>query len=101
MYKVIGGDRKEYGPAELERIEAWLRDGLVDADTKIQKDGGPWVTLASLPEFAVAVRTTSRAARVVHGPATGLFVTGVIGFVSAARRASICSDSRIPRRSWH
>lgn len=52
MYKIIGGDQKEYGPVSLEQIAAWIRDNRANAQTLVQKEGGAWVPIGSLPEFA-------------------------------------------------
>jgi len=52
MYKIIGGDQKEYGPVTLEQIAAWIRDNRANAQTLVQKEGGPWIPIGSLPEFA-------------------------------------------------
>lgn len=55
MYKIIGGDQKEYGPVTQEQILQWLKDNRANAQTLVQKEGGPWVPLGSLPEFASAL----------------------------------------------
>jgi hypothetical protein len=52
MYKIIGGDQKEYGPVPLEGIVEWIRGNQANAQTLVQKEGGPWVPLGTLPEFA-------------------------------------------------
>jgi hypothetical protein len=52
MYKIIGGDQKEYGPVTFEQLAQWVRDNRANAQTLVQKEGGPWVPLGSLPEFA-------------------------------------------------
>ena len=53
MYKIIGGDQKEYGPVTFEQLAEWIRDNRANAQTLVAKEGGPWVPLGSLPEFAV------------------------------------------------
>lgn len=52
MYKIIGGDQKEYGPVSFDQLVAWIRDNRANGQTVVQKDAGPWVPLSSLPEFA-------------------------------------------------
>ncbi len=52
MYKIIGGDQKEYGPVPLEGIVEWIRGNQANGQTLVQKEGGPWVPLGTLPEFA-------------------------------------------------
>jgi uncharacterized RDD family membrane protein YckC len=42
-YKIIGGDGVEYGPATLEELRSWIRDGRVAAMTQVwRSDGGLW-----------------------------------------------------------
>jgi hypothetical protein len=69
MYKIIGGDQKEYGPVTFEQVSGWIRDNRANAQTLIQKEGGPWVPLGSLPEFASLLPVLPAAP--VSGP-TGL-----------------------------
>ena len=52
MYKIIGGDQKEYGPVPFEGIVEWIRGNQANATTLVQKEGGPWVPLGTLSEFA-------------------------------------------------
>ncbi len=53
MYKIIGGDQKEYGPVSPEQLASWVRDNRANGQTLVQREGGPWVPLGSLPEFTV------------------------------------------------
>ncbi|PWU20259.1 MAG: hypothetical protein C5B50_04430 [Verrucomicrobia bacterium] len=59
MFKVLGGDHKEYGPVTAEEIRRWIAEGRLNGQSQIQPDGGPWTSLASLPEFAQALRVQS------------------------------------------
>jgi len=66
MYKIIGTDQKEYGPVTAELIKEWIAQGRINAQTKVQSDGGEWKALGEFPEFAAAagsgvppLRTTS------------------------------------------
>src|SRR5271155_3164144 len=53
MYKIIGGDQKEYGPVTAEQLREWFRDGRVNGQTSIlAESAAQWVPLSSLPEFA-------------------------------------------------
>ncbi len=52
MFKIIGGDQKEYGPVSFDQLAQWIRDNRANAQTLVQKEGGPWVPLGSVPEFA-------------------------------------------------
>ena len=53
MYKIIGGDQKEYGPVSADDLRNWIREGRVNAQTLIQGEGqSDWRPLSSYPEFA-------------------------------------------------
>jgi uncharacterized RDD family membrane protein YckC len=42
-YKIIGGDGVEYGPATLEELKNWIRDGRVAGMTQVwRSDGAEW-----------------------------------------------------------
>jgi uncharacterized RDD family membrane protein YckC len=42
-YKIIGGDGIEYGPATLEELRSWIRDGRVAGMTKVwRSDMAAW-----------------------------------------------------------
>jgi hypothetical protein len=52
-YKIIGGDQKEYGPANADEIRQWLAEGRLNAQSQIQAEGSTeWKPLGSFPEFA-------------------------------------------------
>ena len=52
MYKIIGGDGREYGPVPAETIRDWVRCGRANAQTKAEADGdGAWKPLGDFPEF--------------------------------------------------
>jgi hypothetical protein len=58
MYKIIGADGAEYGPATADQIRLWIAEGRANAHTKVQVVGATdWVELGSLPEFADALLT--------------------------------------------
>jgi hypothetical protein len=52
MYKIIGGDGKEYGPISAEQIRQWVAQGRANGQTKVQKEGGDFQPLANHPELA-------------------------------------------------
>lgn len=55
MYKVIGGDGKEYGPVGIEQMRQWIADGRVKAQTRVQVAGdAEWKTAAGFPELGLA-----------------------------------------------
>ena len=60
-YRIIGTDQLEYGPVSAEQIRQWMVEGRVDAQTKVQPEGGEWKRLAEMPEFTAALPGSDRA----------------------------------------
>jgi hypothetical protein len=55
MYKIIGADGREYGPASAAQLRQWILEGRANSQTRVQIEGSTeWVLLRSLPEFADA-----------------------------------------------
>jgi uncharacterized membrane protein len=53
MYKIIGGDGKEYGPVTFEEVQRWIAEKRLKASSLIQKEGSTnWVAVSTLIEFA-------------------------------------------------
>src|SRR5215468_9779849 len=53
MYKIIGADKKEYGPVTAEMLRRWVAEGRVNAQTLIQAEGSSdWKPLSEFPELA-------------------------------------------------
>jgi hypothetical protein len=51
MYKILGVDGNEYGPASLEQLKQWIAEGRVNAQTRIQTPGsGDWKLAGEVPE---------------------------------------------------
>ena len=58
MYKIIGGDRREYGPATAEELRRWIAEGRLSGQSLIQAEGSEeWKPLSAYPEFAEALGT--------------------------------------------
>jgi hypothetical protein len=52
-YFIIGGDKKEYGPATAEQIRQWLREGRANGTTLLRLESETlWKPLRSFEEFA-------------------------------------------------
>jgi hypothetical protein len=93
MYKIIGGDGKEYGPISSEQLRQWLNEGRVNANTRVLLEGTTeWKLLSAFPEFAATVTAPPSAAsfsgsgrdealKALKGPAIALKVTAIIGLV--------------------
>ncbi len=56
MYKIIGGDQREYGPVTADEIRQWIAEGRANGATQAQpEEGGDWKALDSFPEFIEAL----------------------------------------------
>lgn len=56
MYKILGGDRKEYGPVEADELRRWIAEGRLNAQSMVFADGDTqWRALGTFPEFAEAL----------------------------------------------
>lgn len=93
MYKIIGGDGKEYGPVTLDQVKQWIAEGRCNAQTRVCEEGSTeWKPLAQFPELAVALPLappppTQGAAVVppserVRGPAIFLVVLAILDLVT-------------------
>jgi len=52
IYKIIGQDGKEYGPATAEQIRQWIIQGRVERQTPVLVEGAKdWNFIGLLPEF--------------------------------------------------
>jgi hypothetical protein len=59
MYKIVGADRKEYGPVTADQLREWIAQGRANAQTIVRFEEGPWKPLGTYPEFAPLVSTSS------------------------------------------
>ena len=101
MYKIIGGDGKQYGPVSGEQIQTWISEGRASGQTQVQREGEiEWQPLSGLPEFAAALAAQAQtqtipslslaaampgereaAVAAVRGPALALQITTILGVV--------------------
>jgi prepilin-type processing-associated H-X9-DG protein len=71
MYKLLGADKKEYGPVSADQIRTWMAQGRANARTKLQAAGSTeWKPLAEFSEFASGLRP-AKGASAPPTPATG------------------------------
>jgi hypothetical protein len=97
MYKIIGTDGKEYGPITAEQLKQWIAEGRANQQTKVLPEGAiEWKPLAEIPELATAATiappppqpaypyqpVVTAAITQVQGPAIGLIVTAILGFLA-------------------
>lgn len=53
MYKIIGADKKEYGPVTADQVRQWIAQGRANASSLVQAEGSSdWKPLGEFPEFA-------------------------------------------------
>ena len=65
MYKILGADQKEYGPASADQVRQWIVDGRVTGRTQVKAEGSTeWKSLSGFHEFDTALAAKS----VVPGP---------------------------------
>lgn len=56
MYRILGGDRKEYGPVTAAQVREWIAQRRANAQTMVQGEGSSeWRPLGTFPEFASAL----------------------------------------------
>lgn len=52
MYKIRGGDGKEYGPVSADVVRQWIAEGRANEQTLVLPQGNvSWVSLGALSEF--------------------------------------------------
>ena len=57
MYKIIGADKKEYGPVSADQIHRWISEGRMNGETLVQAAGdSAWKPLSAIPEFAEVLK---------------------------------------------
>jgi uncharacterized membrane protein len=53
MYKIIGGDQKEYGPVTADELRRWIAEGRLSGQSLVQAEGATeWKPLSAFPELA-------------------------------------------------
>ena len=56
MFKIIGGDGRQYGPVTVEQVREWIAAGRANAQTQVQREGETdWQPLLAFSEFADAL----------------------------------------------
>lgn len=66
MYRIIGGDGREYGPVSTEQLRDWLAQGRISAQTRVRAEtGSEWKAAGEISELAALF---ARAAQDEAGP---------------------------------
>ena len=56
MYRIIGGDQKEYGPVNAEEVREWIRQRRLNANSLVRnEEATDWKPLSVFPEFSSAL----------------------------------------------
>lgn len=96
MYRIIGGDGREYGPVSADQVRQWVRENRANAETRACVEGSAeWKPLREFPEFAdlwggippwgpapapgFSPPPASSARERVKAPAIGLLITAALG----------------------
>jgi hypothetical protein len=78
MFRIIGGDNKQYGPASVQEVREWIRLGRAGAETQAQRDGETeWRPLGSFSEFADAFAGAVSTVEGIPGDSPALPPVGV------------------------
>lgn len=68
MYKIIGGDQKEYGPATADELRQWIAEGRLNGQSLVKAENATdWQPLSDFTEFFAALH--AQAAENVPPPA--------------------------------
>ncbi len=81
LYRVIGVDGREYGPASAEVVREWILQRRVDGQTRAQRVGeAGWLPLSAFPEFSrdlAGAPLTSGGAGNMNSMAQAGFIFGI------------------------
>jgi len=62
MYRIIGADGREYGPIAADQLRQWVKEGRINAYSKIRPEGAAeWKAASEFPEFAGSFVTPTAA----------------------------------------
>jgi hypothetical protein len=89
IYKIIGEDGQEYGPATGEQIRQWIAEGRVEHRTPVFVDGAKdWNFVGLLPEFAGCF-AASGAPPTIAPPPPGISAAGRMAKTNAYAQAGM------------
>ena len=103
MYRILGADKKEYGPVNAEAVAKWIAERRANAQTLVQAEGGAeWRPLSAFPEFSAALETGAKplpppvprahaatAPKQTSGLAVASLVLGILGLFSCGLTALV------------
>lgn len=99
MYKILGADQKEYGPASADQVRRWITEGRITSRTQMRtEESNEWKPASEFHEFDAALAGRTRPAQAASPgvaasmppavppsgpPAAGLAITSmVLGILS-------------------
>src|ERR1035437_8448144 len=95
MCKIIGADKKEYGPVSADQLHQWISEGRANAQSLVQLVGSAeWKPLSAFPEFAEVLKLHAEP----FSASPPLFSTGVPPVIIAYLRALQLSQVATARR---
>src|SRR5215472_13482138 len=98
-YKILGADRKEYGPVGPEEIRRWLAEGRLNKDSMAIAEGAQeWKPLSAFAEFADALQ--AQAAQTGQPPIQGSAPAQAISAAEILARPSQVMIGSCLTRSW-
>jgi len=72
MFKIIGGDGRQYGPVTVEQLRDWIVAGRANGQTQVQREGETdWKPLSTFSEFADALAAKPPAQLALPPPSSG------------------------------
>ncbi|MBM3831914.1 MAG: DUF4339 domain-containing protein [Verrucomicrobia bacterium] len=101
MYKLIGGDQREYGPISAEQIRQWIAEGRANGASQAQGEGmTDWKSLSSFPEFAEALAAQASALASRPPPKAQLALAATPSLDVYYARAQRLDITSCVARSW-
>jgi|ERR1043166_4656620 hypothetical protein len=99
MYRILGGDQKQYGPVSADEVRRWIAEHRLHANSLVQAEGTTdWKPLSLFPEFSSTLASVSTPAplpisvapvRQENGMATAGVLLSSFGFVCCCSPAVI------------
>ena len=98
-YKIVGADRKEYGPVGAEEIRRWLAEGRLNRDSMALAEGAlEWKPLSAFSEFADALQ--AQTAQMGQPPLPGSVLAQASSAAEILARPSQVLIGSCLSRSW-
>ncbi|HVV00629.1 MAG TPA: GYF domain-containing protein [Verrucomicrobiae bacterium] len=96
MYRIIGGDQKEYGPVTPEQIREWIAQGRISPETQARlEDGGEWKRIVEFPELAELFQPSAAPA-----PFSGAPGVAAGGFTGTVPRGGVLDIGYCVSQGW-